>query len=72
MKSKVIFLLNLIHYDFALNIYKSQLPLEVEDGISGLQYSNENQKHIILSKSLTCCIRFKLMRLSEGYYLRIT
>ena len=66
MRSEFILLLKLFEYVLSLKLYKSQLTLEVDEGISGLQYLEKNQENFAPTNSLTTCIRFMFRRLSES------
>ena len=61
----------LLHYTFALKIYKSQLELGENRAISGLHYKKTNNGNLVLSNSLTCCIRINFKRLSRSHTARI-
>ena len=52
---------------FALKILKSQVELDENPRISGLYFIRETSKSLILSNSLTCCVRFNFQRLGESH-----
>ena len=64
-------ILYILHYlissENALKIYKSTNMAK----ISGLQYKKDGQENVILSHSLTTCIRFEFKRLSQSHLARI-
>ena len=71
MLSVIKLLYILLHYTFALKIYKSQLELGENRAISGLHYEKTNNGNLVLSNSLTCCIRINFKRLSRSHTARI-
>ena len=54
-----------------IKIFESTVHLEVENIISGLRYKRPNDKKVMLSNSLTVCIRFNLKRLGYGESVKL-
>ena len=55
----------------AIKIFESSVHLEVENLISGLRYKRPNDEKVMLSNSLTVCIRFNLKRLGYGESVKL-
>ena len=64
--------LQFLRFANSLEIYKSTVPLGENEMISGLHYQKSaDQKNVVLTNSITVCLRFNFKRLSSGNKARI-